>query len=533
MTRKLVRRMGAGAVVVAGVLLIAYATLHLPFVRARVLERARGYALRELGIVVDASSLHYALLARSVELRNVSLAASAGEPPFLQAEAIRLVLDRSVFRGVVASDRLDLAGPRLAIVRHANGTTNLPRERSSSGEPAPLDLGRVSVNALSITLADESTGREVAIGPLDLSLDTSPSASQPGSFGPSPFSVRLPAPTSQPITLSGTLNGRLAFDGVRVTVHDLRIDAAEGRLASSGFVDVGGKDPRLSMHAQLDADVARAVRLMAPPAGGAANIQGSVKVVLTATGSVASPSVDVAATGDGLAYGSLEGVRLVTKSSLSGNRVLVHQLDLSSPSGSLQGSGEIALPGADGPGSPPPAPGRLAVRWTDIDLDRALESAGYTLPASIGAGASGRAELRLRPGVDDLLSRLAADASVSLQPIGHASPRGASLALGGQAQLLLKDGSWSVRHSLTARPSAASLAGTLTGRIHAGAERLDARRQRTAPHRRSRDGGRAARRRRRIDSRAVPPRSERLARCEAHTGWDHHSSDCSRDPLRA
>ena len=240
MTWKLVRRMGVVAVVGAGFLLIAYTTLHLPFVRARVLEAARGYALRELGIVVDASSLHYAVLARSVELRNVSLAASAGEPPFLQAEAIRLVLDRSVFRGVVAVDRLDLACPRLAIVRHANGTTNLPHGRSSSGEPAPLDLGRVSVNALSITLADESTGREVAIGPLDLSLGTSPGASQPGTFGPSPFSVRLPAPPSQPTTVSGTLNGRLAFDGARVTVHDLRIDAAEGRLASSGFVDVGG-----------------------------------------------------------------------------------------------------------------------------------------------------------------------------------------------------------------------------------------------------------------------------------------------------
>ena len=112
MTRKVVRRIGVGAVVAAGVLLIAYATLHLPFVRARVLERAREYALRELGIVVDASSLHYAILARSIELRDVSLASSAGETPFLKAEAIRLVLDRSVFRGVVAVDRLDLVGPR-------------------------------------------------------------------------------------------------------------------------------------------------------------------------------------------------------------------------------------------------------------------------------------------------------------------------------------------------------------------------------------------------------------------------------------
>ena len=478
--------MGVIAVVVVGVLLIAYAMLHLPFVRARVLERTRGYALRELGIVVDASSLHYAVLARSIELRSVRLASSAGETPFLQAEVIRLVLDRRVFRGVVSVDRLDLVGPRLTIVRHANGTTTLPRARSASGDATALDLGLVSVSALTINLADESNGREVAIGPLDLSLDTSRRASQPGMFGPSPFSVRLAAPqpagikpdapaqTGQPITLSGTLSGGLAFDGIRVTVQDLRIDAAEGRLALSGFVDVGGKDPRLDVRAHVDADVARAARLMPsaltrpPPAGAAASIQGTVKGALTASGSVASPTLDLALTGDRLAYGPLEGVRLVTKSSLGRNRIHIHQLDFSSPSGSVHASGEIALPGADGPGSPPPAPSRLVVRWTNVDVDRVLESAGYTRPVSIRARAFGGAELRLRAAdatADDLLSKLGADASVSLQPIRHPGQRSAGLALAGQAQLLLKDGSWSVRHVLTASPSAASLAGTLTGRI--------------------------------------------------------------------
>ena len=106
MTRKLVRRVAVGAAVAAGILLIVFATLHLPFVRARVLERAREYAARELGIFVNASSLHYAVLGRSIELRDVSLASSAGETPFLKAEAIRVLLDRSVFRGVVAVDRL-------------------------------------------------------------------------------------------------------------------------------------------------------------------------------------------------------------------------------------------------------------------------------------------------------------------------------------------------------------------------------------------------------------------------------------------
>ena len=215
MSRKLVRRVAVVAAVAAGILLIVFATLHLPFVRARVLERAREYALRELGISVDASSLHYAVLGRSIELRDVSLASSAGETPFLKAEAIRVVLDRSVFRGVVAVDRLDLVAPALTVVRHANGTTNLPRGQPASGDRAPLDLGVVSVTRFTINLADESTGREAAVGPLDLSLDTSPGGSRPGTFGPGQFSVRLPAPqpaatrldssppTAQPLMLSG------------------------------------------------------------------------------------------------------------------------------------------------------------------------------------------------------------------------------------------------------------------------------------------------------------------------------------------
>ena len=114
------------------------------------------------------------------------------------------------------------------------------------------------------------------------------------------------------------------------------------------------------------------------------------------------------------------------------------------------------------------------VGWADVDLDRALSSAGYALPTSIGTRASGRAELRLDSTddrVDNLLSRLAADASVELQPVRDAARRGASLALGGQAQLLLKDGSWSARHSLTAGSSTASLAGTING--HFRPERSD------------------------------------------------------------
>ena len=134
MIRKLVRRLGVGAAVLAGVLLIAYATLHLPFVRAAVLERARGYALRELGMrarCVEPPLCGARAIGRASQRQARGLRRGAS---VLQAEAMRVVLDRRLFRGLVA-DRT--AAPRrsrgLAIVRHANGTTNLPRERSTPG----------------------------------------------------------------------------------------------------------------------------------------------------------------------------------------------------------------------------------------------------------------------------------------------------------------------------------------------------------------------------------------------------------------
>src|SRR5688572_17124748 len=397
MTRKLVRWLVLGAALSVGVLLIAYATLHLPFVRAAVLERARAYALRELGVVVDASSLRYGLISRSIELRGLRLAAAAGEPPFLQAESVRVVLDRGLFRGNVAIDKLDLVGPRVTVVRHANGTTNLPSGSSTSSDEPPLDLGLVTLSTLTIALADEATGREVSLGPLDLSLDASPSGSQPGAFGPSPFSVRMGAPTrtGQTITLSGTLAGQLAFDGVRVTIPDLRMDAPEGRIVLRGFVDIGGRKPTLDLHGRLDANLTRAAPLIQAsliPSGApadSAGIRGALELVVTARGSVASPALDLAATGREVAYGPLQSGSISARSSVGENRVRIHQLDVSSPTGSLSARGEIALPGT------PSEPSRLVLGWTDVDVDRAMVSAGYALPASIGTRASGRAELRL------------------------------------------------------------------------------------------------------------------------------------------
>ncbi len=96
---RLFRRLARLAVVLIGLILIGLAVLHLPPVRARVLDRVRGYAAQELGVALQASSLGYNVLTRTIELRDLSLAATPGSPPFLQADRVVVLVDPGIYLG--------------------------------------------------------------------------------------------------------------------------------------------------------------------------------------------------------------------------------------------------------------------------------------------------------------------------------------------------------------------------------------------------------------------------------------------------
>ena len=105
---------------------------HLPPVRARVFDWARTQVAQNFGIVVDADAVAYNVVTTSLALRNVKVS-TAGQPPFFRADSLRLVLDRSVLWGTVRIERLDLGRPSVSIVRHPDGTTNLP---AGNGDPS-------------------------------------------------------------------------------------------------------------------------------------------------------------------------------------------------------------------------------------------------------------------------------------------------------------------------------------------------------------------------------------------------------------
>ena len=189
MSSKLIRRGFVATALVGTIALILVGAAHLPLVRARVFDWARAQAAQKFGVIVQAESLGYNLLTASVELRNPTLA-TQGERPFLRADSVRLVFSRSVLWGTIEIQRLELARPRVTIVRHANGTTNLPVSRTDpSSGPTPLHLGIVELRQISIEAEDEMAGRAVRAGPIDLMLDSRSTDPRPGAFGPGPFTV--------------------------------------------------------------------------------------------------------------------------------------------------------------------------------------------------------------------------------------------------------------------------------------------------------------------------------------------------------
>jgi len=113
--RTLLRRLAVAAALLAGLILIALAALQLPWVRGRVLDRARGYAAQEFGVALRASSLGYNLLTRSIELRGLSVGSTSAADPFLESDRLVVVIGPEIFRGRVTITRISLDRPRLPV----------------------------------------------------------------------------------------------------------------------------------------------------------------------------------------------------------------------------------------------------------------------------------------------------------------------------------------------------------------------------------------------------------------------------------
>ena len=452
MTTKLIRRglMAAAGVVTISLALVAAA--HLPFVRARIFDWARARVAQSFGILIDADALGYNVLTASVVLRNATFSTER-ERPFFRADSLRLVLNRSVLWGIVRVERLDLVRPQVTIVRHSDGTTNLPSaqtEPSSSGS-SPLHLGIVDLRQLSVEIADESTHRAFRAGPIDLRVDSTSTNAVPGAFGPASFSITLTPNDTAPArgTLSGTVGGRLGFDGTRLSVPQLTVETPEGRLALGGWIDLLAEALNVRAQGTLAVNLARASRFVETVAS---TLAGSADARFTIDGTLFDPIVRASVNGRDVVYRSLTGEVLSANAQYAAGRLTVDALDVTSRFGTASLNGDLAITSSAGS----PATSRINARFADVHLDPLLDSSGVTLPLRVGSHASGDINLILNgadPFGPDWLQQLGAQGSLQLRPLDA----GASVA--GEMALNLERANWTITHTLRSTTGQASLSG--------------------------------------------------------------------------
>ena len=432
-------------------LAVLAAAAHLEFVRTRVLDWAVARASRDFGISIEADSLRYNLIAASAELRNVRLSAP-GARPFFRVDAIRIGLNRRALPGAVEIDRLEIERPHLTIVRHADGTTNLPASRSTStSAPSPIHLGRVALAAMSVELEDESAGHRVTAAPIDLVLDTSEGASVPGAFGPTPIAATL---GSNPRSTSGTIAGRLGFDGSRLTVLELRVDVPEARLALDGWIDVLAETSRVEARARLDTDLARASRLVMERD---ISLTGSATADVAVSGVLADPTVRVGVFGPAIRLDSAPSVSIAANATYASGQLAIESLSVTSDAGAIDVNGTLAVTAAG-----TARESLLVGRIENLDVDRLLEASSIRSPVALGTTAAGQIEVTLDAAVPldaDAWRHANVNGSVAL------TPTGSGLSIGGRLDPAIRGGRWTLGHALRSQAGRTSIDGTLSGNV--------------------------------------------------------------------
>ena len=268
--------------------------------------------------------------------------------------------------------------------------------------------------------------------------------------------------------MSGTIAGRLAFDGTRVRIEDLTAETRPGRLVVSGWADVIGERPAVSATRHRDG------RISPRPLALRASMRAASPVVSTAPSTIAggltAPAITLAdqRVRDAV-YPPLGSVRLNGRGSFSR---------------------DCAAPSRPSTWTRPPArftpTERLSWAWRRrLPLRRQAISpcagrmfASMISPAlrgvlwrfRLGSLATGSATVDFDAG-GPTLSRLRTEATTRLQPAAN-TPGSDSLALSGTADLQLDRGTWSLGHSIRTSRARASAEGRLTGRLLEGSDQL-------------------------------------------------------------
>ncbi len=434
---------------VAAVLLLALllAGVHLPPVRGLLLARAIRAIQADGRLIVRARSLDYNLFAGAVTLTDVAVASRATpSQPFVTADRIALVVPWGAVFGPLRLDAVALDGLRIAVVRDADGRTNLPASAVSVGEPAAIPIGRLEVAGASISYADAAADVDAAVGAtITLHPDRGVARgtlalSQPGTLRVGDRRTRVTMLTS-----------RIAWDGRMLMLEEAALAAPEGRLHAAGTVGVLTRDAALA----LDARATLALPALSPWMAIEPALRGEAALEARITGSLDAPTVRASLATRDAGWRDLDGVAADATVSATPQRIVVERAAMALARGRIEASGQIDL-GEDAP--------RVdgTVSFTDLDLGELSRAAGASASSLRPAAMlGGRAHV---DGDATDPARLTAEVDLVLRE-GRATRN--ALPIGGVVRASLGDGRW--RADLRGRAVTAAVRATAAGDLRAAA----------------------------------------------------------------
>jgi len=225
------RRLLIAVAALAAVALLLIAVAHTGAVRARVLAVAAERVREQFGVDLVADRLDYNLFALSVRLTHLRLKAGADVPPFFEADELHVDLPWSVVTGAMGIQTLDVARPRVTVVRDADGVLNLPVIPESESEGTPLErlqIGALSLSNGELSYRDEAGDLSVIARGLAIAFDAA--AESPGRLA---IEDGLRIRVGELETATTRFAARLGFDGENLSVDDLDIVAPEASLRAS------------------------------------------------------------------------------------------------------------------------------------------------------------------------------------------------------------------------------------------------------------------------------------------------------------
>ncbi|MGE3511987.1 MAG: translocation/assembly module TamB domain-containing protein, partial [Vicinamibacterales bacterium] len=408
---------------------------HTPPARAAVL-RTLVRQLGQMGVELRAARLQYNLFTLRATVDQVEAAATATpDDPFLAAERVTVDVPwRSVLRGSLALQSLEVFSPRVTVHRQDDGLLNLPPlqpEDDATGSNTaadPFSIGRLVVRDFDARYIDEPgvVDVEVAGFTLELEPQSALEALVAGRFAASDgVSIRVGEQTTKIVRL----DGRLAFDGATLLLDDTVLEAPEGELLLEGRVGLFTAQPAidLTFSGELSLDeVARWMAVDSTPTG-------RLTFDGRASGPPDDPQVALRLAGDNLAWLDMD-VSLRASGVGNASGTAIETLTVQVAGGSVDADAAVQFDEHGAVRS-----GEANIAWRDVDTARLLSAVAGDTPIRVTSKAEGTLTATLSgSGAETLTAR-----AVLTSRAGTAT---SAFPLSGHAELDVSGGAWTLAH---------------------------------------------------------------------------------------